>query len=190
MDTCLKYQKNEDVQRRSGKRVRRRWVFEVHCQKTRCRIPYQDTGKKNEPCFYHPAREAIEQSSVRCNPPDIAQNSLIIHRIITTIRPETQKDVIRRVNIMKRSKKTPPCHAYSRISFIANRLRKKSEPNFRPSRPYIANISILFMDHQNLFQPPCRYSRTYNIYITCLLYASSHPPADPINTPQHSSYRS
>lgn len=48
------------------------------------------------------AREALEAALWSCSPPNIAHNSRIIYCVIRTIWPDTQGNILRRFNVMKR----------------------------------------------------------------------------------------
>lgn len=57
---------------------------------------------QREPYFYHAVREAFEDGKVSCSPPNMVHNSRIVYRVISTIWPDRQADIIRRFNVIKR----------------------------------------------------------------------------------------
>lgn len=57
---------------------------------------------QSEPSFFHVINEAFKHATANCNPPNMSCNSRIIYKSIATIWPDTQGDIIRRYNVVRR----------------------------------------------------------------------------------------
>lgn len=57
------------------------------------------------PYLHHAIRKAQQSRSINCSPIKLADNSTIVYKLISTIRPSTQVDLITRFNIIEREVK-------------------------------------------------------------------------------------
>lgn len=102
------------------------------------------TNAQTESYLYHTVREALEQGSVNCNPPNMARNSRIVYRVIANILPDIQTDIVRRFNVIEREYKNQQTPSPACITSNGNNNGMNND---------------LFSQYQSQLMPPYHPSR-------------------------------